>query len=635
MAERRRRHRARRAAVAAGGVLALALAAGGVAVAAAREGTTDRYRTATAELAAVEQTLAVTGTVASAGRRDLAFSVAGTVASVDVAVGDTVTAGQRLATLDLEELQDAVDVAEEQLADAQQQLEDDLESQTTTTTASATTGTAAGGTTGTGTASGGSGTVGGSSGTTGGGSPTSDGSGADDPAVVAAVAAVKAAQEALLAAHGSAGDALTASREALAAATDVTCAAVLTDATGDPDTADGAEAGTGEETQAGTEPETEPGTETGTDPETEPADPATPDPSAEDVAACRDALSGVLTAQEAVAAAQDEVSARAAELDAAVTAVQDAWRAASGSASGGADGSGSEPDTSGSDGSGSATGTSSAASASTASAGTASATSPSGGATTVATAPDVLADQAAIDAAEAQVAIAADALARNELTAPVAGTVAAVALAVGETVTASSTTAVITVLGDAGYLVETTVALGQVDELAVGQPVTATVSSTDTELTGAIASIGVLAASSTSSEPTYPVVIALDPVDAWLWEGSSADVVIEVGASAETLTVPTSAVHTSAGSTTVQVLDGDEVTDVAVTVGTVGEELTEVLDGLTEGAQVVLADLTEPMTTDEATETGLTGLGAQEESQSPTIPGGFQPPTGGGVPPAG
>lgn len=633
MAERRRRNRARRAAVAAGGVLALALAAGGVAVAAAREGTTDRYRTAAAELAAVEQTLAVTGTVASAGRRDLAFSVAGTVASVDVAVGDTVTAGQRLATLDLEELQDAVDVAEEQLADAEQQLEDDLESQTTTTTASTTTGTTAGATAGTGAATGGTGTAGGSSGSTGGGTPTSDDSGADDPAVVAAVAAVTAAQEALLAAHGSAGEALTASRAALAAATDVTCAALLTDATGGTDAAEAA--GTGTETEAGTEA----GTETGTDPETDPADPTTPDPSAEDVAACRDALSGVLTAQEAVAAAQDEVSALAAELDAAVTALQDAWRAASGGTSDGADGSGSEPDPSGSDSSGSATGSSSAAAdaaqAGTAQAGSASAGTPSGGTAAVATAADVLADQAAIDAAEAQVAIAADALARNELTAPVSGTVAAVALAVGDTVTASSATAVITVLGDAGYLVETTVALGQVDELAVGQPVTATVSSTDTELTGAIASIGVLAASSTSSEPTYPVVIALDPVDAWLWEGSSADVVIEVGASAETLTVPTSAVHTSGGVTTVQVLDGDEVTDVEVTVGTVGVELTEVLDGLTEGAQVVLADLTEPMTTDEATETGLTGLGAEEESQTPTMPGGFQPPTGGGGPPAG
>lgn len=601
MAERTSRRRRSRARIAAlGGVVVLAFAGGGMAVAAAQKGGAERYRTATAERAAVEQTLAVTGTVASAGRRDLAFSVAGTVASVDVAVG------QVLAALDTEALQETVDEAEQQLADAERQLEDDLDSQrsSTATSTSATSTSATGTTGGTGSTDGTGGT--GASGATGG--ATDGASGADDPALVAAVAAVAAAQRALLAAQTTAVDAVSASRATLAEATDVACVGVL-----DPQTADLTDL---------------------TDPQ---ALPTADVPTSEQLLACRDALAGVLAAQEAVADAQDQVSTLAAVLDAAVSDAQEAWRAAQASTGSGA---GADPAgaTTGTGATG-ASGTVTPGSSTTATTGTTTAASTAtgglGGTSAVATAADVLADQAAIEAAEAQVAIAADALARDQLTTPVPGTVAAVALAVGDSVSPSSTTAVVTVLGDGGYVVETAVALSQVDELAVGQAVTATVSATDPPLTGTVSSIGVLAASSTSSEPSYPVVIALDPVDTWLWEGSSADVVVELGASAATLTVPTSAVHVSAGVATVQVLDGDEVSDVEVTVGTVGTELTEVVEGLVEGEEVVLADLDEPMVADESTDSGLTGLGSESESQAPTFQGGFPPPAGGGMAPTG
>ena len=125
-----RRRRTRQSALA--GVLAGSLAIGGVAFAATRE-SGDPYRTTTAETAAVAQTVDAVGTIASASRADAAFSVAGTVATVEVAVGDSVEAGGVLATLDPTSLEDALDQAESTLADAEQQLEDDLESQTATT----------------------------------------------------------------------------------------------------------------------------------------------------------------------------------------------------------------------------------------------------------------------------------------------------------------------------------------------------------------------------------------------------------------------------------------------------------------------------------------------------------------------
>ena len=72
------------------GALVLSLLGGGVALA-TRSGSTG-YTTAIAAVAGVDQTIDTTGTVASATNLDRSFSVAGTVGSVDVAVGDTVTA---------------------------------------------------------------------------------------------------------------------------------------------------------------------------------------------------------------------------------------------------------------------------------------------------------------------------------------------------------------------------------------------------------------------------------------------------------------------------------------------------------------------------------------------------------------
>ncbi|MET0191476.1 MAG: biotin/lipoyl-binding protein, partial [Pseudonocardia sediminis] len=206
----RRRLRRRRLVV--GGVgtaLVLGLAGGGVALAVGGSSGSG-YRTATAEPGTVAQTIDTTGTVASASRSDRSFSVAGTVATVDVAVGDTVTAGQVLATLDTASLQDAVDQAEQAVADAQQRLEDDIDSQTASTSTSSSgssgTGTGSGASSGSTDAAGGTGTAGstpddGSTGTGGATTPgdattpgtttpgtTNPGTTAPDPAVTDAVA---------------------------------------------------------------------------------------------------------------------------------------------------------------------------------------------------------------------------------------------------------------------------------------------------------------------------------------------------------------------------------------------------------------------------------------------------------------
>ncbi len=70
-------------------------------------------------------TVSAEGTVAAAQTDDLSFSSAGTVTAVNVKAGDTVKAGQVLATIDSAALQSAVTSAEADLASAQAKLSDD------------------------------------------------------------------------------------------------------------------------------------------------------------------------------------------------------------------------------------------------------------------------------------------------------------------------------------------------------------------------------------------------------------------------------------------------------------------------------------------------------------------------------
>jgi HlyD family secretion protein len=440
---------------------------------------------------------------------------------------------------------------------------------------------------------------------------------------------VTEAQQALLAQHETARAALATATDAVAAAQDA-CQVFL-------------ELDLGGETPDATTPDA---TETA-DAEGVAADEGTgtATPGTEELAACQDATSAVLAAQTEVDEAQTTLASLATDLDAAVSQALRALAAASG-ASGASGGSGTttpgattEPGTTtpAATGTTATTGTDQSATAQTATgAPTTGGTGSTGGAggSTVASAADLLADQAAIDQAEADLAVAQSALGMVDLTTPIAGTVASVAIAAGDAVEASSTTAVITVLGEDGYTVSTTVSLSQVDLVEVGQSAQVRAGSTDEELTGTVTGIGLLNASTTSSDPSYSVDIALDPSDAALFDGSSAQVSIVVAASDATLTVPSSAVHLDGGTATVQVLRDGTVEEVEVERGAVGPERTEIADGLAEGDEVVLADLGQAMTTDDATSgTGLSGLGGSSDQAPDQVRGGMMVPggqTGGG-----
>jgi len=752
-AARRRARRRRVAIITAVAVVLATLVGGGVALAAGRsEG--DRYRTATASLGSVTQRVDAVGTVSSAARRDAAFAVAGTVKKVDVEVGDKVDAGDTLATLDKSDLQADVDAAEADLADAEQQLQDDLDSQTSTTsTTSSTTSTSATATSASSTqaatisdgvlrasttptvssavyTASASTTPATTAATTAATTTTTSSDDVDD-----ALAAVEKAQDALLTqytavtkqltASGDAVDSEAAACKAFLAVTDTSQAsstgdvltvtpgtaaagsAVKVSASGvsgsDPVqivlkstgavlaevTPDGgsftvgvvipSSVGTGEDAlqlvSAGSTVSSTKVTITA----------AKDSAVADALVTCQQAIDDTLDAQQDVGAGQDKLMDLAKDLDDAVTALSAAVDAASTDGGGSTDG-GTTPTptptptpSASSDPSGGKTGGSTDGSTdggttdggtpngkpgTTDDGGTGNGGTPNGGTpngTTggtddggtgnggtggtgtggtggtggggetakVASAADIVADRAAIDVAEQDVDIAKSQLALVTLTSPISGTVAAVDLAKGDSVQAGSTTAVITVVGGTGYTVSTTVPLGSIDVVKVGQSAAVTVRSTDEALTGTVSSIGVTNVSTSSSTPSYAVDLEVDS-DTQLYDGSSAQVRIEVAGGAKVLTVPTSAVHMDGSQASVQVLSGDTVKSVDVTRGAVGSELTEITKGLTAGQKVVLADLNEPMESgDDSSSSGLSGLGGSSDQQGGA--GSFQggPPGGG------
>ena len=81
-----------------------------------------RYRVATAAIGDVSQTVSVSGTVDRVNRADAAFATSGVLASLSVAVGTVVSAGQELGSLSLDALQAAVDRAAADLSSAEANL---------------------------------------------------------------------------------------------------------------------------------------------------------------------------------------------------------------------------------------------------------------------------------------------------------------------------------------------------------------------------------------------------------------------------------------------------------------------------------------------------------------------------------
>jgi macrolide-specific efflux system membrane fusion protein len=233
----------------------------------------------------------------------------------------------------------------------------------------------------------------------------------------------------------------------------------------------------------------------------------------------------------------------------------------------------------------------------------------------------VAANAAQVEVAQAKVDTATEALAGATLVAPVAGLLTEVNPTVGQAVSAGAagpdaaaaeSTAQFVIVGTDSWCIDITVDDSEVALIAVGDQAEITVEDVADPLFGVVTEIGLISVS-TNGVAGYPVSIEVTGSPTGVHDGISADVSIVYERRTDVLTVPSAAVRTVDGASEVTQLaeDGTEVTT-PVTVGETVGELTEIVSGLVEGDEVVVAVVTQ---------SEQSGTGQQ-------MPGGFELPEG-------
>lgn len=205
---------------------------------------------------------------------------------------------------------------------------------------------------------------------------------------------------------------------------------------------------------------------------------------------------------------------------------------------------------------------------------------------------DVALLQSEITVAEHALADALEAVENAALTAPVSGIVEDVSMEAGDRLgeQGGQQQPSITILDPSVVEVD-----GSVDEIdvlavAVGMPVAVSLSALEGQtLTGEIVEVG--AASSGSGVVTFPVTVRLDvPVGLTLRDGLTAVAEIVLARYPDELLIPTSSVTGSIIAPVVRVSVDGVVEERAVTLGPSDDFWVVVLEGLSEGEQVVMPE---------------------------------------------
>ncbi len=248
----------------------------------------------------------------------------------------------------------------------------------------------------------------------------------------------------------------------------------------------------------------------------------------------------------------------------------------------------------------------------------------------------IASDQASIASAQTQVNTAQTSLSDATLTSTISGTVASVNLTVGQQVAASSgtsssasastgsatstgggssfagggattgtgaaaassssssssaSTAQVVVVSTGSYIVNSTVDSSQVSQVKVGDQATITVSGSTADVFGTVASVGLLASTS-SNVSSFPVVIDVTGSPSGLYGGSSATVSVITQELQGVVVVPTTAIHYSGSGTTVLVDDGGTKATKTVEIGAASGGETQVTSGLSVGDKVYVTQVT-------------------------------------------
>lgn len=177
------------------------------------------------------------------------------------------------------------------------------------------------------------------------------------------------------------------------------------------------------------------------------------------------------------------------------------------------------------------------------------------------------------------------------LTAPIPGIVAQVNVKAGQSVSAGGTTYAIVIFSPGSYDVTGTVSDSQVNLVALGQSAQVTPAGSTQALLGNITSIAP-AATVSSGVATVAVTAQLTDTSNAIRPGISASVNIVINQVVHVLTVPTSAVHTTAAGSTVQVLVNGVPRSVSVQTGASDPTRIQIVSGLQLNQVVVIAVVT-------------------------------------------
>lgn len=199
--------------------------------------------------------------------------------------------------------------------------------------------------------------------------------------------------------------------------------------------------------------------------------------------------------------------------------------------------------------------------------------------------------------------------------APISGEVSGLSLQVGSVLqsqgssVSSTTTSTSQKVANIVTIAHPTVSINlteiDVPKVKVGNNATVTIDAfPDATYTGSVLSIDTVGSTS-SGVTSYPAVIVLDLPSQKIFPNMSASASIITETKHDVLLVPSSAVTTQSGSSSVQVLKNGQATVISVETGSSSDTQTEVVSGLSEGDEVITSTI--------STSTGT----ASTQSQSP------------------
>jgi RND family efflux transporter MFP subunit len=223
--------------------------------------------------------------------------------------------------------------------------------------------------------------------------------------------------------------------------------------------------------------------------------------------------------------------------------------------------------------------------------------------------------------AKSKVTLAEASLAKAKITAPFSGTVTNVKTLAGDTV--SSGTAAFQIDDLSHLYVDLSISEVDIAQIQVGQKTTLTFDAISSkEYTGIVSKV-VMAGTATQGVVNYPVTVEISDGDTSVLSGMTASVSIVTAESAGVLEVPNKAVHTTGTQKTVTVLFQGQQIQVPVTIGLIGDSYTEI-NGTTlkEGDVVVMSTTTGTSSSSTTNQRGFEGGGAVIEFNSGGMPGG-------------